>query len=1519
MTRTPTLRRWGVGLGGLLLAAALTPQAAAPPLATAQIDNMQPAQAYASVVDCIRSGADQGAISSFSPRFVTTCYASRLHEGGYNAPGGDEGNGDAAATERSIVAFGDATPDNSADLYDSPTNDHATMATVGAVGSTYGLAYQTGTNPAAPALARARRLFAGAYHKRLTRFGSGGPGAIYVIDRDASTTGVYVQIPAVVPGPVGAPGDAGDGSLARFPNDPAGNNAFTPEMGGLHRSGDDDHEEGYVGKAGLGDVELDAQERYLYTVNLNTRKVIRIDTWSASPQSTLTTMADPLALNPCASQGGSGNYRPFGLMLTSSALYLGAVCSGENGGDVAMRVDRLDLGTNSWSNALGTSLSAYAAQRGTWNGYNLAWNAWASNGGTTYSAPQPMVAGLALDEAGNLLIGLRDRYGDLSSNGRYVGGESQGASQGDLLIAPSNGVGGWGAPQSGAGETFDDGTSAQGSYPSGWLHGESTWGALDYVPGTHAGGYGGEVIATAISPYRSNAGGTAWWNTSSGGAATAREELYQTNSSDKNTFQKAAGLGDLELLCAWRVIGDRVWFDANGNGVQDAGENDINGVPLQLLDASGNVIANVTTGSVGGMSGNYRFYVDPFATYTVRVDGSAAALDGLSLTTPNAGGNDATDSDADTQGRIAIPTAGNHDINLTYDAGYVDGANVRVQKTGPALALRGEAVTYTIVATNDGPASATNVRVTDTLPTGLTYSGATPAPTSTSGQVLTWNLGTMAAGTSTTITVVATVGAASLGNYTNRADITTDTPNDTPGDNTTTTTVQVVRPSLSITKTGPAVAAAGSQLAYTLAYQNSGDAVASNATVVDTLPAGTSYLSASPAPTSVSGQTITWNLGTLAVGASGTITVQVRASASLADGSAVTNSAQITTTTSGDPPGDNTTTTTTQIRRADVAIQKTTTTTFPVTSGTSVTYYLDYSNRGGVAAANVTIADTVPSQITGVTWACETGCSASGSGNAISIAIGTLAAGATGRVRVTGTATTALAREDFTNTATIRTDTPETDTSNNTSAVPGAVWTSDVQLIKQMPPTAAAGAVFTATLTYQNSGPAPAAGVQLVDTLPTGTSYLSATLTPTSISGQTLTWNLGTLAAGTRGTITLTLRSDAALAAGTAITNTGKVTTTTPDRTPGNNTSTSTTILVTRADLAIQKTGPAQVTAGDDLDYTLSYRNSGPSLARGVVITDTLPSDLTFVRAVPAPTTNAQGVAMWAVGDLAPGASGVITVTMASDYDQLEATRAVTNTVAVGSPTPDPTPGNNTSTHTVAVETADLVVEKTMPATVMPGDSLVATLAYRNDGPAPATRVVLRDVAPEGLTVVATDPVATGPGLRWSLDLLPPGASGVVTVTFLVAPTAAPGTVYRNQAIISTPTADRDPTNDSDWSESRVIPRPITAVTLAYLMVACQADGNQVRWGTTAEQQTDHFRVERTTSASANGAKVIGTASSQGSRGGDYALWDRPPPEGRVYYWLIEVDANGREQRYGPVPSQTTTATTQIYLPLVQR
>ena len=115
-------------------------------------------------------------------------------------------------------------------------------------------------------------------------------------------------------------------------------------------------------------------------------------------------------------------------------------------------------------------------------------------------------------------------------------------------------------------------------------------------------------------------------------------------------------------------IGDKVWQDTNGNGVQDAGEAGVSGVTVQLLKG-GTVVATVTTDS----SGRYVFSNVAPGTYTVVFQKPS----GSSFTAPGQGGDATLDSkvtDLASGSTIAFTvTSGQSITNL--DAGLVTGVN----------------------------------------------------------------------------------------------------------------------------------------------------------------------------------------------------------------------------------------------------------------------------------------------------------------------------------------------------------------------------------------------------------------------------------------------------------------------------------------------------------------------------------------------------------------------------------------------------------------------------------------------------------------------------------------------------------------------------------------------------------------------------------------------------------------------------------------------------------------------------
>lgn len=112
-----------------------------------------------------------------------------------------------------------------------------------------------------------------------------------------------------------------------------------------------------------------------------------------------------------------------------------------------------------------------------------------------------------------------------------------------------------------------------------------------------------------------------------------------------------------------------------------------------------------------------------------------------------------------------------------------------------------------------------------------------------------------------------------------------------------------------------------------------------------------------------------------------------------------------------------------------------------------------------------------------------------------------------------------------------------------------------------------------------------------------------------------------------------------------------------------------------RADLAVDKTGPAQVTAGEDVTWTVVTANAGPSSAVSAELVDTLPAGVTFVSASPG-CVHAAGVVTCALGTLASGASASTTIVATTS-----AVGSLTNAAEAESATNDPDLANNADEH----------------------------------------------------------------------------------------------------------------------------------------------------------------------------------------------------------------------------------------------
>jgi uncharacterized repeat protein (TIGR01451 family) len=196
------------------------------------------------------------------------------------------------------------------------------------------------------------------------------------------------------------------------------------------------------------------------------------------------------------------------------------------------------------------------------------------------------------------------------------------------------------------------------------------------------------------------------------------------------------------------------------------------------------------------------------------------------------------------------------------------------------VAEPGETVTYTIWYNNTGDGNAKAVWVNDTLPAGMDYVSANPAPSSISGQDLTWYFGNVAHNTVNSITLTARMNALPADGEVliNTASMVYhDALKRLIGTSTDSASVTCNRPIISVEKTvNAATASPGDTVVYTIYYNNTGSVTAGSVWINDTLPVGLTYVSATPAPDTVSGQDIFWHLTNVAPGAhSITVTVTV--------------------------------------------------------------------------------------------------------------------------------------------------------------------------------------------------------------------------------------------------------------------------------------------------------------------------------------------------------------------------------------------------------------------------------------------------------------------------------------------------------------------------------------------------------------------------------------------------------------------------------------------------------------------
>lgn len=287
----------------------------------------------------------------------------------------------------------------------------------------------------------------------------------------------------------------------------------------------------------------------------------------------------------------------------------------------------------------------------------------------------------------------------------------------------------------------------------------------------------------------------------------------------------------------------------------------------------------------------------------------------------------------------------------------------------PAEITPCDTVTYTIEVTNTGTGAANNVKVTDNLPQGVT--------TTDNKNALTFDAGTLAAGQSKRFTFQAKPTAKS-GSFVNNASTTADNNLSAKSNDVT---FVVKQPVLAITKVCPPNVRLGKPAAFEITVTNNGDAVARGTVVEDTLPAGSTVVSASDGGTAAAGK-VTWNVGDLAPKASKKLTLTLNLGASVGN---VQNSASARAVCA-DPVTANCSTGVTGA--PDIATLVTDDNVDIVLVGDNQPYRVEVKNQGQINLTNVKMVVTLPDGLTFVSSA-----NATAAGNKVTFNIGTIGVG----------------------------------------------------------------------------------------------------------------------------------------------------------------------------------------------------------------------------------------------------------------------------------------------------------------------------------------------------------------------------------------------------------------------------------------------------------------------------------------------------------------------------------------------
>lgn len=769
----------------------------------------------------------------------------------------------------------------------------------------------------------------------------------------------------------------------------------------------------------------------------------------------------------------------------------------------------------------------------------------------------------------------------------------------------------------------------------------------------------------------------------------------------------------------------------------------------------------------------------------------------------------------------------NLDDNTAWDIDTILAApDLALSKRAAAVSVEpGDTLAYTLTYANLGNQEATSVVITETVPAYTTFDPAASHPDwSCAGSICTHDAGSLPAGVTRDITFTVNVTDALPAGVTqivNTAGISDDGADVNPANNAAGTVTPVsAAPDLTLTKSdGGVTTTPGATLVYTLTYANTGNQEAAGVVIAETVPANTAF--AGPTGWNCVGTNCEYALGALPAGASGDITFTVAIINPLPAGvTQINNTAAIADdgANGADPtPADNTATTITPVEaKPDLEISKSDGVS-AVNPGDILTYQIAITNTGDQNSTGVRVTDYLPAHTIFV--------SASADGDQTMPGIVTwpefaLAGGASVTRSVTVEVPDPFPADTnlITNTVSVTDDgtngldpTPENNTATDVDTLSAAailLMIKDDGIITVTP-----GSTLVYSLIISNTGSQLATGIRLTDTLPANTTFSIASDGGSQTAPGVVTWPAFNLPGRTSTTRLLVVTLDNPLPAGvTTITNTAALS----DNQGHSLQAEDVDWVDANPLLALTKTNAVEsVTPGTTLAYTLTLTNNGNQEATGVLITDTLPANVTFVTASDGGYTITEGIVAWPAFNLAGGSGSVTRQLIVAVNPTLPAgVEILVNTARAI----EDRGYSATAQHAdLVVAAPDLAIAKTDGGIVpRPGAVLPYTLTYTNAGNQGATGVAIAETVPAYTTFDAAasstgwtcaDGALAGTSCAYTVGSLPAGGSAAV---FFAVRVVSPLPVYvrdtANTASITDDGSNGADANPADNSANIVTP-----------------------------------------------------------------------------------------------------------------